>query len=113
MSIHAPILKGKSSRMVVLVPIESVSWFKQANKLNNTREEALVEFALVEFEDRVDVAHRYEVLEYHLVRADAYNWTVFLKKAVIGFALLEAGDMCGDPEIRYHSIPRTGYYAEG
>ena len=61
----------------------------------------------------VDVLGDGEIAEGDLVRTDANDGSVMGKKGVDSFTLLESNRMGEKPEIRYRSIPRTWYGAEG
>jgi hypothetical protein len=76
------------------------------------RQETLVVRALIKLENRVDVPRSGEIVEDYLVWTDAYNGAVFCKQRVDSSTLLEAENVCREPEVGYRRIPRTGDIAE-
>ena len=61
----------------------------------------------------IDAAHRCDIAENDLVRANANNWTVNFEKVLDGLALLQTKNMCGKPKVGNGGVPRTGDGAKG
>jgi len=65
----------------------------------NARQKTLVEGAFIKLMDRVDTSLGRQIFEDDLVRTDSNDRAVALKKTMVYFALLEAQNMCCDPQV--------------